>query len=112
MVMLLIPCLSHGATISLSKEQFDNLDVIDIALKQQYPTYTSLNGTKNKITFYGINDGTQLKTFINSLDLNSLKQNDPKRKKVKKVRNKLKALGIDDEDLATMGLVTDIPDGV
>jgi len=40
--------------ISLTKEQFDNLGVLDDILKEKYPQYQGYNGSQYKMRFYGL----------------------------------------------------------
>ena len=43
-----------AVTISLTQEEFDNLEVLDEALRKKYPQYEGHNGGKENKHFYGL----------------------------------------------------------
>ena len=93
------------ATIDFTLEQRDNLDIIHTYLINKYPAFTGFNDDKVE----GIDESIVV-TELQTLNINQLKNDDPRRKKLKKLRNKLKAIGLDNEDLLTLKLYNDIPD--
>ena len=80
-------------------------------IQKTYPAFDGFNGVSGDYSPIGITEA-QCQAELDSINIETLKENDPRRKVKKKVRKKLKALGLDDEDLATMGLSNDIPDEV
>lgn len=99
----------NAYAVTLTNDQFKNLGLINKELIDNFPAYKYLNGSKDDMTFVGIDDSTA-QTFIDGLNIDNLKKKDPKRKAVKKLRNKFKSMGLDDEDLLLLGLKNDIPD--
>ena len=102
-----IVSVSFGAT--MTNEQYNNFGVIDEYLRDKYPTYTGMVGDKDAMTALGISDYT-FTTELHSINLDQLKENDKRAKAVKKLRNKLKGLGFDSDDLEILGLTNIIPD--
>ena len=97
--------------VSLSQEQFDNMSLIDREMRANFPTYKGMHGAINNMTVIGIGD-SEAQGFIDALVVDNLKEDDPKRKNKKSLRKKLKALGLNNEDLELLRLKNDIPDGV
>ncbi|MBU2249617.1 MAG: hypothetical protein KKD77_22915 [Gammaproteobacteria bacterium] len=108
-IAIMLVCSMAYGSIALTNKEFKNLDVIDAQLRTLYPQYEGFNGSQNDMTVMGLDDATA-KTAIDAMNIDALKENDGKRKAMKRVRQKLKALGFDNGDLKTMGFTNDIDD--
>ena len=107
-LVLLFVCTNCYA-FTVTDDQFEALDTISIELVKKCPGFTGFIGTQDDMHALGCTDA-EAKVELDKIDVEKLKEKDPKRKELKKVRKKLKGLGLDDEDLAAMGLKNDIPD--
>ena len=103
------PCFG-ACIVSFSNEQYANTDLINQACKDNYPSFQGFHGTMGAMTAEGLNDASGLQAFIDSLNIDDLKQNNKHRKDIKQLRKKFKDLGFDNKDLETMGYTNDIPD--
>ena len=103
-------CSTTAYSVTLTQEQFMNLSLIDKQLREDFGDYKGMYGCKNEMKVKGIDDEVA-QTAIDAMNIENLKKKDPKRKEKKKLRKKFKSMGLDDEDLALLGLTNDIPDG-
>lgn len=111
LIILAFSSSAFGAMVSLTDDQLKNLDLIGKSVKDSYPSFGGFHGTKGEMIADNIGiSSAALQAYVDGLDVTTLKKNDKKRKDKKKLRNKLKSLGLTDDEIATMGYVNDIPD--
>lgn len=93
------------ASVTLTKDQFDNIDVIDQKMKEKFPQFKGFNGSKDKLEVIGLDDVT-VQQEISKMDVqkekNALDEQNPFKIKQKNLVKKLKALGLDDNDLSVL----------
>ena len=96
-------CLTvYAERVSLSKEQFENLSQINESIIKKYPQFKGMSGSQEEMEILGIsaksfNQELAKLTFKNPDDVES----DRIRNK-KSAIDKLKALGLTDEDLTAL----------
>lgn len=98
----------QAMAMTMTQEQFDNMDVMLQACRTTFPGFEGFSGTRDNLIVYGTESEETISAFIQTVDIPSEKQKDPQRKSIKQLRAKFKALGFDNGDLKTMGYVTDI----
>jgi len=54
--LMLISTMAYAETVSLSKDQFDNLDIVDKSLREKYAQYKGLNGSADNLEIHGISE--------------------------------------------------------
>ena len=60
-IVLLASTLCFAETVSLTKDQFQNIDVADKALRAKYAQYKGFNGSAEKLEVYGISADSFMK---------------------------------------------------
>ena len=91
---ILISTVSYAGTISLNDEQFENVDMIDAALRAEYAQYKGLHGSKESITVIGISGGAA-NTVIDKMNFNKIVSDKAEIKAEKKmIRQKMRDLAI------------------
>ena len=86
------------ADISITQEQFDNLDVIHKAVKEAHPDFIAFRGTKENLKVYGISDEDATKA-IGKIDLEKLKNDKKDKDKSDKKLDILDVMGLVESDI-------------
>jgi len=86
------------ADISITQEQFDNLDVIHKAVKEAHPDFIAFRGTKENLKVYGVSEVDVMKV-IDKIDLEKLKTDKKNKNKDDKKLNILDAIGLVESDI-------------
>lgn len=96
--------------ITLTKEQYDNIDILDEKIKERWPTFKGFNGSRTKMKVVGISEET-VEQEIRKIDLGAevKKKKDAKdAKELKKkttietLTQKLKDLGLNDDEISIL----------
>lgn len=92
--LALLMAFNAHAGISLTEEQFQNLDIIHEELKKKDVNFVGLNGSRDNMQVIGMGED-QAKKEIAKIDFPvkraEKKQADPKNQKIRTLRTKLKA---------------------
>lgn len=89
--------------LELSKYEFDNINVIDLKLKDKYKEFKGFNGSKDYMNTLGL-DGEIVRKEIDKMSITTLKNNTKEKKIERKLVKKLKLSGYDKEELQAWGL--------
>lgn len=105
LVMLAQASVCHAA-LTLTDEQFDNIDIIQKELKAKDSNFIGMNGSKEKMEFIGISD-KEAKKVIDKIDFTSkreeLESQDPKKSARKTGIEKLKTVvGMTNEEIKAL----------
>ena len=111
LLVIMLTGVTAFANIQLTQEQFDNIDLLHKEILKTYPQFGGFNGSRKNMEVLGITD-KQAMDIIKVQNINQLRKEDPYYKERKKVRNKLKGLGLTDDGLSNMRLPGYIPDQV
>ena len=79
------------ADIKITKEQFDNLDILHEKIQERYPQFKGFNGSKDKLECIGLSDETVL-AEIEIIDIPTIKAEKEAEKKAEKDAKKLKKM--------------------
>ena len=63
-IVLLTSTLCFAETVSLTKDQFQNIDVADKVLRAKYAQYKGFNGSSDKLEVYGISADSFMKEVV------------------------------------------------
>ncbi|MBI4708254.1 MAG: hypothetical protein HY761_10090 [Candidatus Omnitrophica bacterium] len=93
--------------MKLTKEQFKDIGLIDAGLRKKYPAFQGFNGSADDMQVIGVDENIILEA-ISNIDISKIKYENNARKEsaVAKTINKLKSLGLDDEDIKLLGIKT------
>ena len=100
-VSLYLQSICFAETVSLTKEQFENMAEINKALVNKYPQYRGMSGSQEKMEIHGIS-AESFKQEVSKLSFDDIKSD--------KVRNKtdligkLKTLGLNDDEINLLNL--------
>ena len=98
----------NAYSLSLTDAQYNNIGLIVDKLRETYPNLR-FRGSRGDVKVIGAPEAT-VQQLIDGYDIDQLKRTNPQRLRMKQVRDKLKALGFNNQDLKVMGLANDIPD--
>jgi hypothetical protein len=103
-ITLSIFCIS-AYCIEFNKKQYENLGYIHDELIKKYPNFQGFNGSKKSMHVIGLSEEIA-KQEIDKMDIDELINNNPKKKRLKKLIQKLKSNGFDDDDLKAFNLIS------
>lgn len=88
--------------MQLTEKQFKNLMLLHEELKKQFPSFSGFNGSALKMEVYGISEDEAIRA-IELIDIDKIidDKDKEKKRKVKKLVNKLKDMGFDIESINT-----------
>jgi len=89
--------------MKLTKEQFNNMGLLDAELRKILPAFKGFNGSKDNMQVMGADEAV-VKQEIDRLDIAQLKVNDPIKIKRDAVIDKLKGLGFTADDIEVLNL--------
>jgi len=112
LIILAFTSSAFGAVVSLTDDQLKYIDLVEKSVRTSYPEFTGFHGTQGEMIADGVASSPMLQTYIDSIDLEALKEADDHRKDIKKIRKKFKDLGFNNKDLEVMGYTNDIPDEI
>jgi hypothetical protein len=90
-------------TLDLTKEQFENLDLIHKALADKDTNFKGFSGPKDKMRVHGISV-EQAQKYIDKVDLEVEKGKDPKRLKMARILDNMRTVGLNDETIECLGI--------
>ena len=70
-LIMLVFVSSVAFGMSLSDEQFDNLDYIDAKVREAYPQFKGFNGPQNAILIYGVSEKA-IEDVIRTIDFDKV----------------------------------------
>ena len=95
---------SNAYAIKMTPELWDNLGLVHLELQKKYPQFEGFNANRDNAHAVGLDDAIA-EAEINAMDFQALRDKAPHIKRRKKLIQKLKDLGLDDEDLETLGVL-------
>jgi len=90
--------------MKLTEKQFKYIYLIDRELKKRFPAFLGFSGSKENVNVVGEISESLIKEEIDKIDLDALI---PKPLDKKKTIQKLRQLGLDDDDIAVIGIKED-----
>lgn len=97
-VVVFFLATSAYAEISLSQEQFDNIDVITKEIKAKHVDFLGFTGPRTAIRVYGISEEEAIKE-LDKIDLDALKAEKEDKTKSAKKKDILEAIGLTEGDI-------------
>lgn len=104
LILLMAPYCFGDMPVDMTTEQLKNIDIIHCACTGEYSTFGGFRPGGEGMMAIGIeDDDPAFQTFVNNVDLTDTDKV-PRKKDLKKLRTKLKDLGLNNRDLELMGL--------
>ena len=86
--------------MKLTELQYKNIGLLTQEIKKIYPEFLGFSGSKNDMKVFGIDKEIAIEA-INEINLQKILDDEDKeeKRKLKKIRDKFKTLGFDNEDM-------------
>ena len=97
-LILFMLIATNAFSLTVTDLEYDNLGVVDTELRKTYPQFGGFNGSKADMKVYGITD-QEARTEINKMNIEQLIEDEKITKEKKSVENKLKVLGLTNEEI-------------
>jgi len=103
-VLMFLCSFCHAdCVVDMTTAQLKNIDIIHYACVEVYPSFGGFTTGNGGVIATGVDDAGGLQAFIDTVDLNDTDKV-PRKKDIKSLRQKFKAMGLDNKDLALLGL--------